>query len=62
MYGIEIYKIFNDDKTGDLLIKYKVTESKIAPVYDNRIPDAYKVDAVDNENKIFSAEKKMLME
>ena len=53
-YGIEIYKIFNDDKTGDILIRYKISGDQIDPAIDSRIPDAYKIDAVDNERKIFS--------
>lgn len=60
MYGIEIYKIFNDDKTGDILIKYNIKGGQIDPVLDERIPDNYKIDAVDNEKMIFSEEKNKL--
>ncbi|MBN2039501.1 MAG: hypothetical protein JW864_05635 [Spirochaetes bacterium] len=59
MYGIEIYKIFNDDKTSEILIKHRISVKNIKPVFDDRIPDDYKPDAADNELTILDDEKNL---
>lgn len=59
-YGIEIHKIRKVHETGDILRKYNLTGAKLTPIYDDRIPDKFKVDAIDNMNLLFSIEKKKL--
>ena len=59
-YGVEIYKILNDSKLGDSIIKYNISADRIDPIFDARIPDDYKVDANDNIRLIHSVEMKKL--
>ncbi len=57
-YGLEIYKIYNTNKTGEILIKYNIAgTSRIDPIFDDRIPEDYKIDSIDNEKLSFTAEK-----
>ena len=59
-YGIEIYKIFKVNQIGDIIRKYQLTRPKIFPIFDDRIPDNYKVDANDNMNLIHSIEEERI--
>ena len=60
MYGIEIYKILNASRLGDIVIKYNIKADMVDPVFDDRIPDEYRVDANDNIGFIHSIEEKKL--
>jgi hypothetical protein len=60
MYGLEIHKIFNANKTGEMLLKYNISESKIEPAFDERIPETFRIDAVDNNKIVYSQLKKNL--
>jgi len=59
-YGIEIHKIHNINELGKSYIKYGIRHGRIIPVFDDRIPEKYKVDANDNLNLIHSIELKKL--
>ncbi len=59
-YGIEIHKILNDSKLGDSIIKYNIKGDRIDPIYDDRIPDEFKVDANDNLRLIHAVEQKKI--
>ena len=62
MYGLEIHKILNINKLGDILRKYNLTAQRLNPIFDDRIPEDYKLDAIDNKKLIYSLEKKRLVE
>ncbi len=59
-YGIEIYKVKKVNLYGDILKKYGLSTTNITPIFDDRIPDEFKVDAVDNKKLIFSIEQERL--
>lgn len=54
--ALEIYKNKNDYNTGAILEKYNIRKSQITPIFDDRIPEDYKVDAVDNIKLFYSIE------
>ncbi len=58
--GIEIMKILYMKEEGKSLVKYKITHGSIIPIFDDRIPEKYKVDANDNLRLIHSVEQKRL--
>jgi len=58
--GIEIHRVKNINELGKSMVKYNVTHGSIIPVFDDRIPDKYKVDANDNMRFIHSVEMKKL--
>ncbi|OHD68305.1 MAG: hypothetical protein A2W19_17055 [Spirochaetes bacterium RBG_16_49_21] len=58
--GIEIYRILNVNELGKSMIKYNITHATIMPVFDDRIPEKYKVDADDNLRLIHDVEMKKL--
>lgn len=58
--GIEIHKTRNINELGKSLIKYNIHHGSIIPVFDDRIPEEYKVDANDNLGLIHSVELKKL--
>jgi len=55
--ALEIYKNKNDYNTGAILEKYNIRKSQITPIFDDRIPEDYKVDAVDNIKLFYSIEQ-----
>ncbi len=59
--GIEIHKILNIHQVVDILTKYNITADQLTPIYDDRIPAQYKVDAVDNKELIHEVEKKRIL-
>ncbi len=59
-YGIEIYKVININQIGEILDKYGITLKKLMPIYDDRIPEEYKIDANDNSSLVHSFEQKKL--
>jgi hypothetical protein len=58
--GIEIHKLMNLKEESTSLKKYNVTHDALIPIYDDRIPEKYKVDANDNLRLIHSLEQKKL--
>jgi hypothetical protein len=58
--GIEIHRTKNINELGKSLVKYNIHHGSIIPVYDDRIPEEYKVDANDNLGLIHSVELKKL--
>lgn len=59
-YGIEIHKILKDHKVVEIQIKYGLKGNTLDPIFDDRIPEEYKVDANDNMNLIHSIEQSRL--
>lgn len=61
-YGIEIHKLFNPQMVGDIVLKYKVALTTIEqyPIYDDRIPEEYKLDANDNRRLVYKVEKERM--
>jgi len=59
-YGIEIHKIRKLHEISDILRKYNLSGAKLTPIFDDRIPENFKVDAIDNLNLLYSIEKKRL--
>lgn len=57
--GIEIYKVLNEKDLNDIIRKYDITMGAIGkyPIYDDRVPEKYKVDAVDVEKMLYRIEK-----
>lgn len=58
--GIEIHRVKNINELGKSMVKYNVTHGSIIPIFDDRIPEKYKVDANDNMRFIHSVEMKKL--
>jgi hypothetical protein len=60
--GIEIHKILNSALLGNIQKKYDVSMGTITKnaIYDDRIPEAYKVDAVDNQKLLFKIEQQRI--
>jgi hypothetical protein len=56
-YGIEIHKLRKIHQFGDILTKYNLTSRTLSSIFDDRIPEEYKVDAIDNEKLLFPVEK-----
>lgn len=59
-YGIEIHKIMRVHDTGDILARYNISGDQLTPIYDDRIPSEFKVDAVDNQELLYTVEEKRL--
>ncbi len=59
-YGIEIYKVININQIGEILDKYDIGLKELIPIYDDRIPEEYKIDANDNSGLVHSFEQKKL--
>ncbi|HOT45312.1 MAG TPA: hypothetical protein PLM53_10200 [Spirochaetota bacterium] len=58
--GIEIHRVKNINELGKSMVKYNVTHGSIIPIFDDRIPEKYKVDANDNMRFIHAVEMKKL--
>jgi len=54
--GIEFHKLKNKHLGIETLQKYGLSPNLISPVIDDRIPDVYKVDVIDNMKMIYSVE------
>ncbi len=59
-YGIEIHKMIKVHQIGDIQRKYNIAGATLEPVFDDRIPEEFKVDANDNVKLIHSIEKERL--
>ena len=60
-YGIEIHKMIKVHQIGDIQRKYNLAGATLEPVFDDRIPEEFKVDANDNIKLIYSVEKERLV-
>jgi hypothetical protein len=60
--GLEIYKILNLHDTDGIIRKYDVSNIALQryPIYDDRLPEKYKVDATDNRKLIWGLEKRRI--
>ncbi len=60
--GIAIHKILNLHDLDGILRKYDVNDTYVQryPIYDDRIPEKYKVDATDNRRLIWAVEKRRI--
>ena len=57
-FGIEIYKLYNLSNLSEMSEKYEnLNLQNIDPTYDERIPEKYRVDAVDNRNLVYKGKK-----
>jgi len=56
--GIAIHQIKNPNELGKSLVKYDIKGGSIIPIFDDRIPEKYKVDANDNIRLIHAVELK----
>jgi hypothetical protein len=58
-YGIEMHRMLKLTNLGSIQRKYNITIGTITryPIYDDRIPEDYKVDAVDNMKLLFKIER-----
>ncbi|HDP79820.1 MAG TPA: hypothetical protein ENN21_03140 [Spirochaetes bacterium] len=59
-YGIEIHKLLKVHQIGDIQKKYNLPNMPLEPIFDDRIPEEYKVDANDNLRLIHSLEKERM--
>ena len=61
-YGIEIHKVLKETALDSIQKKYNVGLGTIVkyPLYDDRIPEEYKVDAIDNQRQIYKLEKERI--
>jgi len=57
-YGIEIYKLYNLSDLSEMSEKYEnLNLPNLDPTFDDRIPERYRVDAVDNRNLVYKGKK-----
>jgi len=61
-YGIEIHKIRKINELGDIIRKYNLTQEQLTPIFDDRIPKEFKVDAIDNLSLLYTVEQRRLSE
>jgi hypothetical protein len=58
--GIEIHRVSKINELGKSMLKYNIPHSSFTPIFDDRIPEKYKVDANDNLRLIHTLEMKKL--
>jgi len=54
--ALEIYKVKNEFNTGAIQDKYSLRKDQITPIFDDRIPEKFKVDAIDNIKMLYPVE------
>ncbi len=54
--ALEIYKLKNEFNTLAIQDKYALRKDQITPIFDDRIPEKFKVDAIDNEKMLYYVE------
>ncbi len=54
--ALEIYKIKNEFNTGFIQDKYHLRKDQITPIFDDRLPEKFKVDAIDNVKLLYPVE------
>jgi len=59
-YGIEIHKMIKINQLDAIQSKYGLESNKLDPIFDDRIPEEFKVDANDNLNLVHAIEKSRL--
>lgn len=61
-YGIEIHKKLKENQLPLIQQKYDISYKKIQnfQIFDDRIPESYKIDAIDNKKMSFKIEKERL--
>jgi hypothetical protein len=59
-YGIEIHKMIKVHQIGEIQRKYNLPGATLEPIFDDRIPEDFKLDANDNIKLIHSIEKERL--
>jgi hypothetical protein len=55
-FGIEIYKLKNKFKSLYFLDQYDLRKSQFTPIFDDRIPEKFIIDAVDNAKLLYPQE------
>ncbi|MDR3238324.1 MAG: hypothetical protein LBT84_07465 [Spirochaetia bacterium] len=57
-YGVEVYKLYNINDLADLSAQNNnISTINLDPTIDVRIPDKYRIDAVDNRNLVYKGKK-----
>lgn len=56
-FGIYIHQTIKVNQINDIFVKYKISGRDLCPIFDDRIPEKYKIDAIDNDRLIYSIEK-----
>jgi len=59
-YGIEIHKLLKIELFGDIRTKYRIQKKNINPIFDERIPKDFRIDAIDNMMLLYSVEMQRL--
>jgi len=54
--ALEIYRVKNQHNAGNILDKYQIRKDQLTPIFDDRIPEKFKVDAVDNVKLLYTVE------
>lgn len=54
--ALEIYKVKNEFNAGSIQDKYGLRKDQITSIFDDRIPEKFKVDAIDNEKLLYPVE------
>jgi len=54
--ALEIYKVKNEFNTLAIQDKYSLRKDQITPIFDDRIPEKFKVDAIDNIKMLYPVE------
>lgn len=54
--ALEIYKVKNEFTTGAIQDKYSLRKDQITPIFDDRIPEKFRVDAIDNIKMLYPVE------
>lgn len=54
--ALEIYRVKNQNVTANILDKYQIRKEHFTPIFDDRIPEKFKVDAVDNVKLLYNVE------
>jgi hypothetical protein len=54
--ALEIYKLKNEFNTGAIQDKYGLRKDQITPIFDDRIPEKFKADAIDNIKMLYPVE------
>ncbi|MDR3237039.1 MAG: hypothetical protein LBT84_00885, partial [Spirochaetia bacterium] len=55
---VEVYKLYNINDLADMSAKNNnMATINLDPTIDERIPDKYRIDAVDNRNLVYKGKK-----
>lgn len=56
--GIEIHRFLKNNELDEILNRYDTTAKKLTPIFDDRIPPNFKIDAIDNVGLVYAMEQK----